>query len=101
MIRYSEAVSGYMDFAMPKKHSQPAGRKPRSDAQQNRERILEVAKAAFTRSGADASLDDIAEQAGVGPGTLYPPCPTRAGPRQAVCHHSLGKGSAPQQERSQ
>jgi hypothetical protein len=54
---------------MPKKHSQPAGRKPRSDAQQNRGRILEVAKAAFTRSGADASLDDIAKQAGVGPGT--------------------------------
>jgi len=55
-------------FAMPKKHSQPAGRKPRSDAQQNRDRILEVAKAAsFTPvPGADASLDDIAKQADVG-----------------------------------
>src|SRR6267142_1045908 len=51
-----------MDFAMPKKHPQPAGRRPRSDAQQNRDRILEVAKAAFTRSGADASLDDIAKK---------------------------------------
>jgi AcrR family transcriptional regulator len=30
-----------------------------------------VAKAAFTRSGANASLDDIAKQAGVGKGTLY------------------------------
>jgi AcrR family transcriptional regulator len=38
-------------------------RKPRSDAQRNRERILEVAKEAFTRFGADASLDDIAKQA--------------------------------------
>jgi hypothetical protein len=55
---------------VPKKHFQPAERKPRSDAQQNRERVLEVARAAFTRSGADASLDDIAKQAGVGPGTL-------------------------------
>jgi AcrR family transcriptional regulator len=51
--------------------------KQRIDAQRNRERILEVAKEAFTRSGADASLDDIAKQAGVGPGTLYRHFPTR------------------------
>jgi hypothetical protein len=35
--------------------------KPRTDAQRNRERILEVAKKAFTRSGANASLDDRAQ----------------------------------------
>jgi AcrR family transcriptional regulator len=46
-------------------------RKQRCDAQQNRERILVVARDAFTKSGANASLDDIAKQAGVGPGTLY------------------------------
>ncbi len=62
---------------MPRKRSQPARRKPRSDAQQNRERILEVAKEAFTRLGASASLDDLARQAGVGPGTLYRHFPTR------------------------
>jgi hypothetical protein len=55
---------------MPGKRSQPARRKPRTHAQQNRERILEVAKEAFARSGASTSLDDIAKQAGVGPGTL-------------------------------
>ena len=33
-------------------------RKPRADAQRNRERILEVAKEVFTRDGAAASLDD-------------------------------------------
>ncbi len=49
----------------------PAVRKPRIDAQRNRERILEVARGAFSLHGADASLDDIARQAGVGPGTLY------------------------------
>jgi AcrR family transcriptional regulator len=32
---------------------------------------------AFTRSGPDASLDDIAKQAGVGPGTLYRHFPSR------------------------
>jgi AcrR family transcriptional regulator len=56
---------------MVKKNSQSAQRRPRSDAQRNRERILEAAKAAFTRHGADASLDEIANQAGVGAGTLY------------------------------
>ena len=62
---------------MPAKSPRSADRKPRSDAQRNRERILEVAKEAFTRSGANASLDDIAKQSGVGPGTLYRHFPTR------------------------
>ena len=52
-------------------------RKPRKDALRNRERILEVAKEAFTRQGANASLDEIAKQAGVGAGTLYRHFPTR------------------------
>jgi AcrR family transcriptional regulator len=52
-------------------------RKPRADAQRNRERILEVAKKEFTRSGANASLEEIAKKAGVGPGTLYRHFPTR------------------------
>jgi AcrR family transcriptional regulator len=46
-------------------------RKPRSDAQRNRERILEVARQVFTRRGADASMDEIARRAKIGPGTLY------------------------------
>jgi AcrR family transcriptional regulator len=85
---------------MPKKHSQPARRKPRSDARQNRERILEVAKAAFTRSGAEASLDDIAKQAGVGPGTLYRHFPTRDALIEAVYHTEVGKLAAAQRELS-
>jgi AcrR family transcriptional regulator len=46
-------------------------RKPRSDAQRNRERILEVAKQVFTRRGAEASMGEIARRAKIGPGTLY------------------------------
>ncbi|MGH9466144.1 MAG: TetR/AcrR family transcriptional regulator [Terriglobales bacterium] len=46
-------------------------RKPRVDALRNRGHILNVAKDAFTRAGANASLDEIARAAGVGPGTLY------------------------------
>ena len=58
-------------FWMPTKTPEVTDRKPRSDAQRNRERILEVAKQEFTRSGANASLEEIAKKAGVGPGTLY------------------------------
>src|SRR5579863_177358 len=59
-------------------------RKPRTDARQNRERILEVAKAAFAQYGANASLDDIAKEAGVGAGTLYRHFPTRDALIEAV-----------------
>jgi AcrR family transcriptional regulator len=52
-------------------------RKLRADAQRNRERILDIAKEAFTRLGADINLDDVAKQAGVGAGTLYRHFPTR------------------------
>jgi AcrR family transcriptional regulator len=46
-------------------------RKPRADAQRNRERILEVAKQVFTRRGGESSMDEIAKRAKIGPGTLY------------------------------
>ena len=59
-------------------------RKPRADAQRNRERILVVAREAFNKSGSDTSLDDIARQAGVGPGTLYRHFPAREDLLKAV-----------------
>ncbi|MGH9534796.1 MAG: TetR/AcrR family transcriptional regulator [Terriglobales bacterium] len=83
---------------MATQRSQPARRKPRSDAQRNRERILEVAREAFTRSGANASLDDIAQQAGVGPGTLYRHFPTRAELLEAVYRTEMEKLAAAEQE---
>jgi Transcriptional regulator len=76
---------------MAKKSSQPAQRKPRADAQRNRERILEVAKEAFTRFGANASLDDIAKQAEVGAGTLYRHFPTRDALIEAVYRAEVEK----------
>ena len=62
---------------MPTPVRKPAPRKPRADARRNRERILEIAKEAFTRSGGSINLDEVARQAGVGPGTLYRHFPTR------------------------
>src|SRR5579862_6497935 len=79
---------------MMKKRTQPVPRKPRSDAQRNRERILEVAKGAFTRHGAATSLDDIAKQAGVGAGTLYRHFPTRDALIEAVYRSEVEKVAA-------
>jgi AcrR family transcriptional regulator len=77
-----------------KKKSSKLARKPRTDALRNRQRIVEVAKGAFTRHGADASLDDIAKQAGVGPGTLYRHFPTRDALIEAVYHNEVEKLAA-------
>ena len=86
---------------MPAKHLPSAQRKPRADAQRNRERILEVAKQAFTRSGANTSLDDIAKQAGVGPGTLYRHFPTREELLQAVYRSEVEKLAAAERKFAQ
>jgi AcrR family transcriptional regulator len=74
--------------------SKSALRKPRTDAQRNRERILEVAKEAFTHAGANASLDDIAKEAGIGPGTLYRHFPTRDALIEAVYRSEVEKLAA-------
>ena len=62
---------------MKKSTAKKIARKPRADAQRNRERILEVAKQVFTRRGAEASMDEIAKRARIGPGTLYRHFPGR------------------------
>ena len=69
---------------MSTRRSEPAPRKLRADALRNRERILETAKDAFTRLGANISLDDVAKQAGIGAGTLYRHFPTRNALLEAV-----------------
>jgi AcrR family transcriptional regulator len=49
----------------------------RADARRNRERILEAARAAFAEQGSEVQMDDVAERAGVGVGTLYRHFPTK------------------------
>jgi AcrR family transcriptional regulator len=86
---------------MVAKRSQPAPRKPRADAQRNRERILEVAKEAFAKSGANVSLDDVAKQAGIGAGTLYRHFPTREALLEAVYRIEVQKLAAAEKEFAQ
>jgi AcrR family transcriptional regulator len=79
---------------MAAKRSKSRARKPRADAERNRDRVLEAAKEAFTRSGPDASLDEIAKQAGVGPGTLYRHFPSREALIEAVYRTEVEKLAA-------
>ncbi len=80
---------------MRKQLQQPTiARKPRTDAQRNRERLLEAAREAFGQHGPDATLDDIARRAEVGPGTLYRHFPTRDALIEAVFRDQVEKLTA-------
>ena len=61
----------------------------RADAQQNQERLLQVAAQAFADEGTAASLKAIAKAAGVGIGTLYRRFPTRETLVEAVYRNEV------------
>ncbi|MFJ9825175.1 TetR/AcrR family transcriptional regulator [Streptomyces sp. NPDC101160] len=61
-------------------------RAPRTDAQRNRDRILEVAAEAVAEQGTLASLREIARRAGIGLGTLYRHFPNRDALLEALLH---------------
>lgn len=67
----------------------------RSDARRNREKLLEVATAAFARAdGRPLSLESIAREAGVGIGTLYRHFPNREALVEAVYRAELAEVAA-------
>src|SRR5437868_128914 len=77
----------------------------RKDAQRNRERLVEAARAVFAERGLDVALDEVARRAGVSIGTLYNRFPTRADLVAAVfadraetvlrvCEHALAADDA-------
>ncbi|HUQ56399.1 TetR/AcrR family transcriptional regulator [Lentzea sp.] len=49
----------------------------RRDAQANRQRVVEAAREVFASRGSSATLDEVAQRAGVGVGTVYRRFPTR------------------------
>jgi AcrR family transcriptional regulator len=80
-----------------KKTSPATSKKPRADAERNRNRLIEVAKAAFADIGPEVSLEEIARIAGVGIGTLYRHFPTRDAMVEAVYRrevHQLAQAAA-------
>ena len=59
-------------------------RAPRADALRNRDKLIQVARAAFAAATDTVSLEGIAAEAGVGIGTLYRHFPTREALVEAV-----------------
>jgi AcrR family transcriptional regulator len=59
-------------------------RPKRADALRNHEKLVAAARAVFTEEGTSAPLEDVAERAGVGIGTLYRHFPTRQALLEAV-----------------
>ncbi|MFD9738973.1 TetR/AcrR family transcriptional regulator [Umezawaea sp. NPDC059074] len=68
-----------------------AGKTQRADAARNRERLLTAAVRAFTRDGLDATVKSIADDAGVGVGTLYRHFPTRDALIEAAYRNELDR----------
>ena len=66
----------------------------RADAKRNYDRIVEVAREVFREQGYDASLDEVAKRAGVGPGTLYRHFPRRENLLDAVMQSWVDKVTA-------
>jgi AcrR family transcriptional regulator len=61
----------------PAQPGQTQVKRPRADAERNRARLLDAARAAFASGEQTVTLDQIARDAGVGIGTLYRHFPTR------------------------
>jgi AcrR family transcriptional regulator len=55
----------------------PSGRAPRKDAIRNERRVLEAALAVFGESGPGAGMEEVADRAGVGVGTIYRRFPSK------------------------
>jgi AcrR family transcriptional regulator len=57
---------------------EPGVEKPlRADARRNRAKVMAAARAAFAERGIDAQMDDVAQRAHVGVGTVYRHFPTK------------------------
>ena len=69
--------------------SAETGRPLRADARRNRARILEVAHEVFAGQGMNAPIDEIAERAGVGVGTVYRHFPTKEALFRAIVEHRI------------
>jgi len=61
-----------------------AQRPKRADARRNYDKLVAAARAVFSEDGTSAPLEDVAERAGVGIGTLYRHFPTRQALLEAV-----------------
>ncbi len=63
----------------------------RADARRNRARVIEVAREVFSERGPEARMEEIAERAGVGIGTLYRNFPSKEALLGEVIARSIRK----------
>jgi AcrR family transcriptional regulator len=69
----------------------PPGRRPRADAERNRLRVLEAARALFAERGIEVQMPEVAQAAGVGIGTVYRHFPTRQALIEAAADHRFAE----------
>jgi AcrR family transcriptional regulator len=72
----------------------PVERPLRRDAERNRERIVDAAREVFAAQGLEAPMEDVAQRAGVGVGTVYRRFPTKADLVDAVFEETLAETEA-------
>ncbi len=94
-------MSRHPETAPPEALEPLVARELRSDARDNRERILQVARATFAEQGIDVPMRELARRAGVGPATLYRRFPTKEalvteafGEQMAACAAIVEEGLA-------
>jgi AcrR family transcriptional regulator len=94
-------VDGAVRLAKVREVNDSLPRPLRSDARDNRERILDAARGAFAGAGLGVPMREIARSAGIGPATLYRHFPTKetlvveafAG-QMRICHDVVDEGLA-------
>jgi len=70
------------------------GRRPRSDALRNRDKVLAAAEQALASGGVGVPLDEIARRAGVGAGTVYRHFPSKDALIEAVVASRMARMAA-------
>src|SRR5947209_5799293 len=76
---------GHLRLSKPMRETETQLQRPkRADARRNYDNLVAAARAVFAEVGASAPLEDVAERAGVGIGTLYRHFPTRQALLEAV-----------------
>jgi len=82
--RRDAGMAGSVDRLEPEIATEDLAKNLRADARRNRGRILEAAEEVFGAEGLSVPIDDIAERAGVGVGTIYRHFPTKEALFEAI-----------------
>jgi len=88
-IDAGQIETGQIETGQVRQAGQVPARRPRADAERNRARLLDAARAAFASGRDSVTLEQIARDAEVGIGTLYRHFPTREALVEALYRKEL------------